>query len=58
MTVVIDYRCTACGACLLTCPEEALRPAPKRPVVVDALCTGCMECVEICPTSAIAVLAP
>ncbi|HEU0089445.1 MAG TPA: cobalamin biosynthesis protein [Pseudonocardiaceae bacterium] len=49
----ISSACTACGACLLTCPERALRPAPQRPMVVASRCTSCGECVEICPTDAI-----
>ncbi|MDQ4093817.1 MAG: cobalamin biosynthesis protein [Actinomycetota bacterium] len=49
----ISSACTACGACLRTCPERALRPAPQRPVVVATLCTSCGECVEVCPTDAI-----
>ncbi|HWE88310.1 MAG TPA: 4Fe-4S dicluster domain-containing protein [Pseudonocardiaceae bacterium] len=51
--LTISADCTACGACLLTCPEHALRPAPRRPVVLASACTGCGECVEICPTDAI-----
>jgi ferredoxin len=53
--ISITDRCTACGACLLTCPEQALRPAPFRPVVSAALCTACGECVEICPRDAISI---
>jgi ferredoxin len=49
----ISSACTACGACLRTCPEHALRPAPQRPTVIGARCTSCGECVEICPTDAI-----
>ncbi|MFN2477670.1 MAG: cobalamin biosynthesis protein [Pseudonocardiaceae bacterium] len=49
----ISSACTACGACLRTCPEYALRPAPLRPVAVAARCTSCGECVEVCPTDAI-----
>ncbi|MDQ4011920.1 MAG: cobalamin biosynthesis protein [Actinomycetota bacterium] len=49
----ISSTCTACGACLRTCPERALRPAPQRPVIVAMRCTSCGECVEICPTDAI-----
>ena len=52
----ISCACTACGACLRTCPEHALRPAPARPVVVVARCTSCGECIEICPTDAITLL--
>ena len=52
-TVVVDARCTACGLCLVTCPERALLRAPRRPAVVDARCTGCLACVEVCPRDAI-----
>jgi cobalt-precorrin 5A hydrolase len=51
--LLISSACTACGECLRTCPEHALRPAALRPVVVAARCTSCGECVEICPTDAI-----
>jgi Pyruvate/2-oxoacid:ferredoxin oxidoreductase delta subunit len=53
VTVTVSNECTACGACLLTCPERALLPAPGRPDVVAARCTGCLACVEICPRDAI-----
>jgi ferredoxin len=53
VTVAVDARCTACGACILTCPEHALLPAPRRPEVRDDRCTDCLACVEICPTGAI-----
>ena len=52
-TVRITDACTACGACLATCPERALLRAPKRPLVVDAACTACWACIEICPAGAI-----
>ena len=51
--VTVDDRCTACGACLATCPEHALVPSSRRPRVLEALCTGCLECVEVCPRDAI-----
>ena len=54
--LTISATCTACGGCLLTCPERALRPAPGRPVVLGQRCTSCGECVEICPTDAIHLL--
>ncbi|MDQ6728523.1 MAG: 4Fe-4S binding protein [Actinomycetota bacterium] len=53
MTVLIDDRCTGCGACLPTCPERALLRAPHRPFVVADRCTTCMACIEVCPSDAI-----
>ncbi len=48
--------CAGCGACLKTCPERAIRPAPRdatSPLIVLAdRCTGCAECAEVCPVSA------
>lgn len=59
--VRVTESCTACGACLLTCPEHALRPRPPgdsavavAPLIVrEDLCTGCGECIEVCPADAI-----
>jgi Pyruvate/2-oxoacid:ferredoxin oxidoreductase delta subunit len=53
MTVVVDSRCTACGLCLITCPERALVPAPGRPAVIDSRCTDCLACIEVCPRDCI-----
>jgi Pyruvate/2-oxoacid:ferredoxin oxidoreductase delta subunit len=58
-TVLAD--CTACGACLPTCPERCIRVADRghgAPLVVLAeQCTGCGECAEVCPAEAIVPLA-
>jgi electron transport complex protein RnfB len=51
--IVVDDRCTACGVCLSTCPEGALRRAPRRPAVEATRCTGCLACIEVCPAGAI-----
>jgi len=49
---VITSDCTACGACLLTCPEHAI--VASLPLLVrDDRCTSCGECVEICPADAV-----
>ncbi len=45
--------CQGCGACILTCPERALRPASDNPAVDLDRCTGCGECIEVCPVDAI-----
>ena len=44
--------CTACGACLLTCPEHAIVVGMPLSVRADR-CTGCGECIEICPADAV-----
>jgi len=53
--------CTACGACLLTCPERCIRVADRGIgvplVVLEDRCTGCGECAEVCPAEAIVPLA-
>ena len=51
LTVSVTDECTACGACLLTCPEHAF--VPTIPLTVNERCTGCGECVEICPRDAL-----
>jgi ferredoxin len=52
-TLVIEASCTACGLCVVTCPQSALLPARGRPVVDPTRCTGCLECIEVCPRDAI-----
>ncbi|WP_415840666.1 DUF362 domain-containing protein [Nocardiopsis rhodophaea] len=51
--MAVTSACTACGACLLTCPEHAFRPRGGRLDVLPERCTGCLECVEVCPADAI-----
>jgi ferredoxin len=50
---VVTADCRGCGACLLSCPEHAIRPHGKLLVVLPGLCTECGECVEVCPADAI-----
>ncbi len=51
LTYAVTSECVGCGACLLTCPEHAIRPYGGRLVVLDT-CTGCGECAEVCPVDA------
>ena len=53
MIPVITTDCRGCGACLLTCPEHAIRPHDGPLGVLGELCTECGECVEVCPADAI-----
>jgi Pyruvate/2-oxoacid:ferredoxin oxidoreductase delta subunit len=47
------HACQGCGACLLTCPEHAIRPDGGALRVLADRCTGCGECAEVCPVDAI-----
>lgn len=55
VTMTIDKECTACGLCLVTCPESALVRAPNRPAFKASLCTSCLACIEVCPRDAITI---
>ena len=47
--------CAGCGACIRTCPDKAIQPAPGYPsplTVFEDRCTGCAECAEVCPVAA------
>ncbi|MEU6411670.1 4Fe-4S binding protein [Microbispora sp. NPDC046933] len=51
---VVTGACAGCGACLLTCPEHAIRPGQDGALVVlDSRCTRCGECAEVCPVDAV-----
>lgn len=53
----VTEACAGCGACIRTCPEKAILPAPRNYggaplVVLEDRCSGCAECAEVCPVSA------
>ncbi|PLY01870.1 MAG: 4Fe-4S ferredoxin [Desulfuromonas sp.] len=53
MAHAISEECIACGACMATCPVEAI--SEGEPYVIDAAtCTDCGACVDSCPVEAIA----
>jgi NAD-dependent dihydropyrimidine dehydrogenase PreA subunit len=57
MIPVVTADCRGCGACLLTCPEHAIRPHGEPLAVLGELCAECGECVEVCPADAIEMMA-
>ena len=51
--------CTGCGACLRTCPVEAVVGVRKEPHVIDnSKCIYCGACFEVCPVSAVVKVEP
>ena len=56
MIPVITTDSRGSGACLLTCPEHAIRPHGEPLAVLGELCTECGECVEVCPADAIEMM--
>jgi len=46
-------RCIACGVCVRSCPQNAIKIKEKVAVVDDSLCIRCYCCHEMCPESAI-----
>ena len=54
MTVeVIRKNCIGCGACVQTCPFDALDLVDGIATVDPNKCTDCGECVAVCPTMAL-----
>ncbi len=50
-------RCTGCGYCLLTCPEEAIS-SDGWAVIDEAICTDCNLCLSVCPNDALVAAMP
>ena len=56
--VIVPDKCTACNACKVVCPVEAITGTPKqlRSYNIDKdICINCGMCVEVCRTDAIFV---
>ena len=50
MKVNVD-KCKGCGACLLDCPQDAIRLVKKKASISDA-CSECGACLRTCPEEA------
>ncbi|MBC8313293.1 MAG: 4Fe-4S binding protein [Candidatus Cloacimonetes bacterium] len=54
MAVNIDKElCTGCGACVESCPTEALSIVDDIAVCDEDACVDCGVCIPECPTEAI-----
>jgi len=49
----INDECINCGACLPTCPVDAISEGGDKHVIDANLCTDCAACVDSCPVDAI-----
>ena len=52
MALSITEECIACGACVDTCPVNAIAEAGDIYAISDD-CTECNACVDSCPVGAI-----
>ncbi len=54
---VIDrQKCTVCGMCVDSCPEDVLAVEADALVIANpGACTMCAECESICPEHAVSV---
>jgi ferredoxin len=52
-----DDRCTQCGACVTSCPVQALARNPENQHIGfdQDKCIGCGICVKVCPPRAMVV---
>jgi len=53
MAYTISDKCTTCGACMGSCPAEAIKEGSKKYTIDPDLCIDCGICVDTCPVGAI-----
>jgi ferredoxin len=54
MAHVISNDCTNCGACVDSCPVNAIAEGSGKHNIDADTCIDCGACVDTCPVSAIA----
>ncbi|HHU84301.1 MAG TPA: 4Fe-4S binding protein [Clostridiales bacterium] len=52
MAYVINDDCIACGACVGSCPVEAISEADGKYVIDADACIECGACADDCPVGA------
>jgi len=56
MKIVINKdACIGCGACINTCPMEAIQMLNKVAKINDQKCIKCKACITVCMLDAITV---
>ena len=51
--VISKEKCAGCGACVESCPVEAISQDGDKYVIDPEKCVGCGACVGSCPSEAI-----
>ena len=46
-------KCIGCGACVATCPAQAIELKDGKAVIDKKKCEKNGKCIEVCPVSAI-----
>lgn len=52
---IIIERCTGCGDCVSTCPENALAINDRKVIINRSICSACGKCIPSCPEEAITI---
>ncbi len=54
--VMTNEPCSDCGACILSCPDEAIKMdgTLEKPLIDDSKCLECGKCISVCPNGTIA----
>ena len=54
LPIINSDRCDHCGACITSCPEDALIMTDEGPTFKNPItCTYCTDCEKLCPLGAI-----
>ncbi len=53
MPKVDKNKCIGCGACVVSCPNQAIKLIKGKAVIDLKKCKGSGECLKICPQEAI-----
>ena len=54
MSIYLDEeKCTGCGICVSSCPEQAITIENDLAIINQQKCTDCLQCMYDCPLDAI-----